>query len=248
MATTKENRTFTHDVGIRPDALAELVQTGSTALQEGNLTEALDIFQEVVNAFPDRPEGHNNLGALYSSLGDLAKAEACFDKVISLLPDNPNVLYNRGVVRSRLEKFDGARADFRAVMESCPNDVDTLNNLGVTDYMQGHLDDAATHFKAALKIKPDYAGALVNLCDVELARGATAQAVAICDDYLRSYSNLEVRRKQFEILSSGCREAIDKASRTAESLLAWDTDNPQVRQELGRLIQARTVLNEAAAV
>ena len=33
--------------------------------------------------------------------------------------------------------------------------------------------------------------------------------------------------------------------RTAESLLACDQDNVQVREELGRLIQARTVLTEA---
>ena len=56
---------------VIPEDLVNLVQEGSAALQEGNLDAAIDSFQEVVSAFPDRPEGHNNLGALYSSLGRL---------------------------------------------------------------------------------------------------------------------------------------------------------------------------------
>ncbi len=248
MATAKNNRTFTHHPDQRPQELVQLVEKGSAALQEGNLSEALDLFRQVVDAFPDRPEGHNNLGALYSSLGELEKSEACFDKVIALLPDNPNLLYNRGVVRSRLEKFDGAREDFLQILTLTPNDVDTLNNLGVADFMQGHMDEAATRFRTALDIKPDYAGALVNLCDVEVIQGNTAAAIDLCEEYLRQYSSLEVRRKMFEILSSGCRESLNKASRTAESLLACDTDNIQVREELGRLIQARTALTETIPI
>lgn len=218
--------------------LAELVQAGTTALNDGDLRQALDKFQAVVMAFPDRPEGHNNLGALYSSIGDFAQAEACFDRVLEILPDNHNVLYNRGVVRSRLEKFDAARADFNAVLELSPTDADTVNNLGVACFMQGRMDEARDFFQRALILRPDYTNALLNQVDVERATGHFHRAVAMCETFLASHNSLEVRRKMLELLSSGCRETLAKASETAESILAVDDQNDAVREELGRITQA----------
>ena len=126
--TTTENKRTTG-----PDSdLTAKVQMGTQALDRGDLDTALSCFEDVVLAFPDRPEGHNNLGALYTSLASFEKAEACFDQVIELLPNNANVLYNRGVVRTRLEKFDAAWDDFEKVLELHPDDIDAHNNLGVT--------------------------------------------------------------------------------------------------------------------
>ncbi len=227
-----------------PDAqnMAVLVKKGTQALEDGDLMAALDTFEKVVVAFPDRPEGHNNLGAMYSSLGELDKAESCFDKVLAVLPNNPDVHYNRGVMRSRQEKFDSARDDFLVVLKAHPKDADTLNNLGVMDYMQGHLVSARKHFKKALKAKPTYTNALLNLIDVEQSMGNSFQAVALCEKHLEKNSDIEVRRKLLDLLSNGCRDALDKASRVAETLIGAGDENNTTRMELGRLIQARTAL------
>ena len=44
------------------------VQEGKRALEQGDLDKALEHFEAVVTQHPDRPEGYNNLGALYTSL------------------------------------------------------------------------------------------------------------------------------------------------------------------------------------
>lgn len=222
--------------------MTALVKIGTQALENGDLMTALETFEKVVAKYPDRPEGHNNLGAMYSSLGELDKAESCFDKVIAVLPDNPDVHYNRGVMRSRQEKFDTAREDFLVVLATNPKDADTLNNLGVMDFMQGHLGSARKFFKKALKAKPHYTNALLNLVDVEQSDGNSFKAVALCEKYLENNSNIEIRRKLLELLSTGCRDALDKASRVAETLIGTGEANNTTRMELGRLIQARTAL------
>ncbi len=224
-----------------PDMTA-LVKQGRNALENGDLLEALQIFEEVVSAYPDRPEGHNNLGAMYTALNENQKAEQCFTRVMSILPENTDIHYNRGVVRSRLEKFDSARDDFLMVLKASPEDAGTLNNLGVMDFMQGHLEAARNYLQKAIQADPSYNNAMLNLIDVEQADGHSAVAVSLCEEYLANNNDMEVRRKLFELLSSGCREAIDKASRVAETLIGTDGDNIQTRTELGRLIQARSAL------
>ena len=234
------------DSEIRAAELADLVKAGTDALQEGELQQALINFEKVIQAFPDRPEGHNNLGALYSSLGELEKAESCFDRVLKILPDNPNIYYNRGIVRTRQEKFSQAREDFQKVLSYTPTDPDVFNNLGVTAYLQGHLEESRQHLHKALEISSDHANALLNLCDVETAAQNTAVAIDLCDSFLQRHDNLLIRRKLLDLLSFGCKLALDKASLAAESLLIQDQDNQAIRQELGRLLQAKSALEAEA--
>ena len=238
---TKQGKAYSKD-------MAAMVQEGTLCLENGDLQGALHSFEQVVAEFPNRPEGHNNLGALFMSLGDYERAEDCFGKVLTVLPDNPGIYYNRGMARSSQEKFDTARSDFLRVLEYDSGDVDALNNLGVMDFMQGKFTDARLRFQQALEIKPDYPRALLNLCDVEIAAGHAAQAVALCENFLTTYNSIEVRRALLGMLSNGCREALDKAGRTAESLLAAGTADPEISLSLNRIQQAKAVLEETPQI
>lgn len=233
---------------ITAQEMHSLVQQGSMSLEDGDLAGALQAFEKVVAAFPDRPEGHNNLGALYNSLGEFAKAESCFDQVIQILPDNPGLYYNRGMARSSQEKFDTAREDFEYVLKTTPHDTDCLNNLGVMDFMQGKFSDARSRFQQALDIRPDYVRALLNLCDVDLAEDKGSVAVERCETYLRTRNSSEVRRALLEMLSTGCREALEKAGRTAETLLNTGDQDPEITRKLDRIQKAKAVLEEMPGI
>jgi tetratricopeptide (TPR) repeat protein len=228
--------------------MSTLVQKGTQLLEGGDLRGALDAFEQVVAMFPDRPEGHNNLGALFTAMGEHARAEACFDRVLAIIPDNPSLHYNRGMARSNQEKFDLAREDFCQVLAADPQDTDCLNNLGVMDFMQGRFPAAREHFQQALEIKPDYSRALLNLCDVEMATGNSPRAISLCEEFLNRFSSLEVRRALLDLLSSGCREALDKADRTAEALLASNREDNQLNRKLEQIRQAKAALAEMAAI
>ncbi len=234
--------TAVKDGNIDGNDLGALVQAGSDALAEGDLRTALETFERVIDAFPDQPEGHNNLGALYSSLGDLTRAEACFTRVVELVPDNPHVLYNRGVVRSRNEDYAGARDDFQAALKLAPSDADIHNNLGVADFLLGRHAPARRHFERALQLRPDYDNALLNLCDLVAAAGDLSEAVDICRGHLAQHASAQVRRRLFELLGQMGRRILSQAAGEAEALLAARPEDHDVRQELGRIMQASNVL------
>lgn len=222
--------------------LADLVAAGTAALEDGDLRRALGAYQAVIDAFPDRPEGHNNLGALWSSLGEWSRAEACFDRVVDLLPGNPHVLFNRGVMRSRLGRHAEAGADFAAALAAAPGDAELHNNLGVSLFLRGDPDGARRHLDAALRLRPGYANALLNLCDVDEACGDLAGAVRRCNEYLAGQQDAGVRKRLLELHAAAGSAHLDAACGTAEALLAAQPDDAPVRQHLGRLLNARQAL------
>ncbi len=223
--------------------LAGMVQAGAQALRDGDIPGCLILFEKVIAAFPDRPEGHNNLGALYTSLGEFARAEACFDRVLELIPGNANVLYNRGLVRARQEKFDSARLDFEAVLALNPLDPDAHNNLGVAAYVRGGIEEARTHFTAALATHRTHPNAAINLCDLEAAAGDIPAAVATCRAFLQRSEHPEIRRKLVDVATAGAVEHLDLAIGVLESLVQKEQDDRKLRQTLGRLITARSALH-----
>lgn len=247
-STTISPKSFSSTKAIDDQDMGKLVKEGTACIENGDLQGALVAYEKVVNAFPDRPEGHNNLGALYTSMGEYIKAENCFNRVMEILPDNPGIFYNRGMARSNQEKFDLAREDFLKVLEFDSKDSDVLNNLGVMDFMQGKFQDARIRFKQAMEVQPGYDRALLNMCDVEMAAGNHAEAIALCENHLKSYNSVEVRRALLEMLSSGCRETLNKASRTAESLLAAGDTDPNIGLRLQQIQKAQAVLEESTTI
>lgn len=226
----------------RVEDIGEMVRRGADALQDGNLRAALEIFEQVICSFPDRPEGHNNLGALYSALGEFARAEASFDRVLEILPGNANVLYNRGVVRSRQEKYEPARLDFEAALEILGEDADIYNNLGVLEFTQGRLKQARKFFRKARRIAPNHRNVILNLCDVEVAQDRAHVAIAMCEEHLVQHDDPDIRRRLLGLLNEACTRALEKASRQAELLVQRDGRDREARVELGRLITARNAL------
>jgi tetratricopeptide (TPR) repeat protein len=233
-----------------PDAATQAilvhVQEGKAALAHGDLDGALRQFELVVERFPQRPEGHNNLGSLYAALGRYDRAEQCFSSVLELLPGNVNVSYNRGVVRIRLQDFDGALADLGAVLSVFPEDADCWNNLGVASFLKGDYAEARGHFRHALELVPNYPNALLNLCDTETAAGRPEGAIAACEDYLLHYGDTEVRRKLLELLADSCRNLLSRACAMAEQVLRESPEDTQTRVQLGQLIQAQENLAASA--
>jgi tetratricopeptide (TPR) repeat protein len=226
-----------------PDATTQAilvhVQEGKAALTRGDLDGALRQFEVVVDRFPQRPEGHNNLGSLYAALGQFDKAEHCFSRVLEILPGNVNVSYNRGVVRIRLQRFDGAIADLGSVLSAFPEDADCWNNLGVATFLKRDYENARRHFQRALELVPNYPNALLNLCDTENAAGRPEAAIAACEDYLEHYGDTEVRRKLLELLADSCRRLLGRACAMAEQVLRETPEDTETRVQLGQLIQAQ---------
>jgi len=225
-----------------PPDIVTMVQAGKQALEAGDLDTALVKFEEVVAQFPERPEGFNNLGALYTALGQFKQAEACFSRVLAVLPENDNVRYNRGVVRIRLRDFSAAIADFEVVLATNPHDADCWNNLGVAVFLQQDFGNAREHFQRALELAPDFPNAVLNLADADLADGNRAAAIARCEEYLENFTDDEVQVKLLDLLETEIRERLASVCKWTESLLIAPATLAGLRDRIERLHRADAML------
>ena len=76
----------------------------------GRIDDAAQAFTELTQEFPELPEPHNNLAALYAARGELDKARAALDNAVRALPSYALAWDNLGDVHLRIAERAWARA------------------------------------------------------------------------------------------------------------------------------------------
>ncbi|KXK05306.1 MAG: ankyrin repeat-containing protein [Acidobacteria bacterium OLB17] len=82
--------------------------------------KAIEIFELVIKAAPNSPEGYYNRGTAYVKLQEWKKARKDLDKAIELRPTWVEAYLNRGIVLIYMKKLDDAFADFEKGIQLNP--------------------------------------------------------------------------------------------------------------------------------
>ncbi len=144
-----------------------LLKLAAAYLAAGRTDEAKKRYEEAINRFPYRPEGHEGLGDVYAKLGDKAKAiaaykealkragpaaakEAIARKVVDLDPDDLRTRMLLAGYFIEQYKYDGAIAQYEAVLARSPGDVDALVGLGDCYTGKVQYDRAMDYYRQAL--------------------------------------------------------------------------------------------------
>ena len=83
---------------------------GVIKAQMGNTREAIAVFEDMAEKYPELPEPHNNLGVLYAAKGDLEKAKAAFERAILTNPAYAAAHKNMADVYAALAKQNYGKA------------------------------------------------------------------------------------------------------------------------------------------
>jgi Flp pilus assembly protein TadD len=103
---------------------ARLYQSGTRALEAGDVPSALDDLQQAARLVPEASEVQNHLGLAWLAAGDEARAFASFERAVQLDCDNAAAHANLEALETRLrerairrvsrsEADDVARGDLR---------------------------------------------------------------------------------------------------------------------------------------
>ncbi len=121
---------------------------GLKAARKGQSRQAIKLFKQTVESYPDFAAAYTNMGLQQLRLKDRKAARKSLQKAIEINPDNP-VAYNHLGVIARLDgDFDSALKDYKKAIDLNPDYALAHLNLGILqDLYLYDLEQALEHYE-----------------------------------------------------------------------------------------------------
>ena len=214
--------------------------------QAGRLSEAGEIYRQVLDADPDHADALHLLGVVSLQGGRHGEAADLIRRAIAARPDRATYHSNLGVARHGMGDPEGAVESYRAALDLEPGDAEVNNNLGNALQELGRHDEAIAIYRQAIDSDPSFARPHNNLGGAYRARGrlddaiaSYRRAVALDPRYGEALSNLGNALTE----SGRLDDAIDALDRS----LTIDPRAPATLNNLGNAHHRRGALDDAAA-
>lgn len=128
-----------------------LRQQAMDKAQQGNLTEAVDLFTQLIQFNPHSASNYNNRGLLHFQNGKLQRALADYNRALLLNPRLAKVYNNRANCYVALGDLETAIADYEMAIDLDPTNIRARLNLGITLRQAELYDSAIESFDLALQ-------------------------------------------------------------------------------------------------
>jgi len=142
-------------------ALPQLFDQALAASRGGDFSQALPLWNEVLEIDPGDAAAWSNRGNVQLALGDPEAAIADQTHAIELEPTSPDPHLNRGTAEEALQRWDAAEADYRWILDQGAEAGDVrpsaLYNLGNVEGSRGDWTAARDCFVAAADARPGFA-------------------------------------------------------------------------------------------
>ena len=166
--------------------------------QAGDITGAVNAYQQALRLDRELFEAHFNLGCLWldQNKPDLAKNE--FTACTLRRANAVEAWLKLGAAHARLGELTAAEEVFQKTLRLSPNQPEALNGLGLVSVQRRRPREAAQYFSLALKQQANFRPALLNLATV-LNRDLNDASAAI--QRYREYLALQPREADWESVS-----------------------------------------------
>lgn len=138
-----------------------LIFRGSVFDQLGDLTQALQDYNQAILQHPDQPEAYCLRANLYNNLGEGEQAIRNYNQAIALDSKYSIAYYNRGLCYLRNESNEKALADFDIAIEL--GFWEAYTNRGAANQKIGNRRQALEDYLKAIELNPRDAIAYANL-------------------------------------------------------------------------------------
>ena len=175
----------------------ELLERGIERHRAGDLTEAEEIYRQILSTQPNHAGALHALGVLTCQAGQLQEALALINRLIQIKPHSAEAYNNLGVALKGLKRFDEAIRAFTEALKLKPDYAEAHDNLGAALFEKGELDQAIASFNRAIQLTPGFAKAVYNLGISFEKQGrldeaviALCKAVGLTPDYADAHNSL----------------------------------------------------------
>ena len=160
------------------------MQQALAAYNHGQLDKARELFEEIVNQFPDSADALHMLGVIAYQREEYQRAEAVIGKAIALNPGNAAYYSDRGLALQQLKQLEAALEHYDKAIAIQPDLAITHLNRGNVLKALGQQDAAVESYHnaaALLEKQRDRSDALHMLGLMAFERKEYPQAVVLID-------------------------------------------------------------------
>jgi predicted O-linked N-acetylglucosamine transferase (SPINDLY family) len=162
---------------------AQQFSRAQTLQQQGQLTSARQIYQEILAAEPDHYDALNAMGVLLGQSKDLQQALQYFERAIAIDPGNCAAHCNRGLALRQLQQPDAALECFDRAIALDPSSMIAHYSRAEICKELGRTEAALISYDQAIAINPGFVQAVYR-------RGVLLQQSARLDAAIADYDRV----------------------------------------------------------
>lgn len=229
-----------------PDGPSTLLSTALAHHQRGELSQAAQLYRQIISAEPANADALHLLGVACLQLGQPDQAIQWLERAVALQPGSFAFHTNLGESYRAQGQLDRAEACFRLAMRLKPDNADAAYNFGLLLMQRGQPAQAAELFRQAIQFRPNFALAHNNLGNasrilgnIELALQQFRRATELNPQLGLAHGNLG----QLLLECQRPREAL----RHCQEAVRLDPQLAPAHNNLGNVLRKLGRLNEAKA-
>jgi protein O-GlcNAc transferase len=142
--------------------LVEILQRAMQTHGAGNLSQAEELYNEVLSADGRQFEALHMLGILSCQRRNFGQAIALFNRALAVRPQSADALVNLGRAQSEAGNQDDAETSYRRALAINPHHVLALNNYSIAVRKSGRPEEAVALCDKALALEPNQFLAINN--------------------------------------------------------------------------------------
>ena len=241
--------------------VATLTQKGIALHQQGNLTEAQVMYEQILVIQPDHFDALQLLGVLFAQVKKYPQAVEFLSKALEINPNHAGANNNKGNALKELKRFDEALASYDQAIKINPDYVDAYINRGNLLRDLKRFDEALASYDRATKINPDSVANTDPIVEAYYNRGTILQelkrfhdalanydqAIKINPDYVEAYVDRGVALKKLNQFD-GALANYDQAIKINPDYAEAYSNRGNVLKELSRFDEALNSHDQAIKI
>lgn len=220
------------------------LSTVLTLFDQGNLGQAEEILNDMLQKNPYNPAALHHMGLLHYQRGEYGLAEQYIRKSLAQEPDNPGAHYDLGNSLMEMDRPDDAIESFQQAIGIDASYADAYSNLGLVYHEKGLRDEAISFYRKALDINPDLPYTNNNLGLALAEKGEVDEAIQYFDKALASHPNYADACYNLGNAYTSKKQH-EKALPLYERAAALSPDTPELFEAMGDCCKELDRLKEA---
>jgi len=166
------------------EELKEELEKGNKLFEEGSYQEAIEVYQKILEKFPDAYAISKNIGNCYFQMEKYERAQHYYQKVLEKEPDSNEMKLVIGNCYANLGEDEKALEWYNKIKFEEIDDPAVLYNLGTHFYDLSKFAEALRYYKRAVEIQNDFLDGIYQLGLTHLTLGQYKEAIGVFENYL----------------------------------------------------------------